>query len=255
MGILATMMGGRRASARQSFGPGDRDVRALLDAYRNRTVAERVAAIRALDSGPAGQLFALLEPEEQAELVRRLDNAEVLGLFHELEDDDLAAVFEALPAPAARRMRNLLDAVDRKRLDNLLAWPSESAGRNMNPDCIRLHSTLTVAEALTALRKGSFEEDLAAVVCLEDADRRFVGALTLMRLVSADPEEELQDLVTDRNLFVAPNTPHVEAARRLRDWHLSALPVVDHDGRVIGVLDRGDALDILEEFESELIYG
>lgn len=211
--------------------------------------------MRNLDRNVAAELFALLEPEEQAELARRLDNAEVVELLHELDGDDLAAVFEALPDPVSRRMRSLLNAVDRKRLDALMAWPQNSAGRNMNPECIRLGADLTVSAALEAIHRGAFDRDAAAVVCLQNADGCFAGAVPLMHVVSAGADTPLASLVEDAALFVAPNTPHVEAARRLRDWHLGALPVVDHDGHILGVLDRGDALDILEEFESELMYG
>ena len=197
------------------------------------------------------EVFELLDPSLQQELLEGMRDANVRQLFEDLDPDDRARLTEELPAKVARRLLAGLSPNERLLTATLLGYPEDSAGRLMSPEVASLRAGITAGEALERLRRiGRSAETIYALPVTDD--RRFlVGVLGLRDLVLADPSAKVGDLM-DTDVFSARvDTDQEEVARLMREADLLALPIVDSEDRLVGIVTVDDAMEVLEEEETE----
>jgi magnesium transporter len=211
----------------------------------------RAVPFRLLAKDRALEVFELLDPSVQQELLEGLRDANVRQLFEDMDPDDRARLTEEMPAKVARRLLAGLSPNERRLTSTLLGYPEDSAGRLMSPEVASLRAGLTAAEALERLRRiGRSAETIYALPVTDDR-RRLVGALGLRDLVLADPSATVGDLMDTEVYSARVDTDQEEVARLMREADLLALPIVDREDRLVGIVTVDDAMEVLEEEETE----
>ena len=213
--------------------------------------AERAIPFRLLAKDRALEVFEALDPLHQQELLEGLREASVRQLFEDMDPDDRARLVDEMPAKVAKRLLAGLSPHERALTATLLGYPENSAGRVMSPEVANLRANMTAVEALERLRQvGATAETIYALPVTDD-QRRLVGAMGLRDLVLADPQTRVGELM-DRDVYSARVDEDQEAVARLMlDADLLALPIVDAEGRLVGIVTVDDAMEILEEEQTE----
>lgn len=231
------------------------DPRDRADQLADLSDAQVRTLVDLLDPPTAAELLGSLDPHAAAEVVHVVPAPVAAGLVDSLDADRAAELLRALPdaerASVLGAMRVARSAVVR----GLLAWPDDSAAARMNPDVATVRPTMSVREAVDALRaQPAAGADSGEVWVTSEptaaAGPALLGVVTFRALVLAAPEALVADLMREDVLSVDPTADQERAARLLRDHRLSALPVVD-DGRLLGVLTGDDVADIVEEEATE----
>jgi magnesium transporter len=214
-------------------------------------VADRAIPFRLLPKDRALEVFEALDPIHQQELLEGLRDATVRELVEGMDPDDRARLVDEMPAKIAKQVLGGLSQRERALTATLLGYPENSAGRVMSPEVVNLKANQTVADALARLRRiGSSAETIYALPVTDD-QRRLVGALGLRDLVLADPQTLVGDLM-DRDVYSARvNQDQEEVARLIQEADLLALPIVDTENRLVGIVTVDDAMRILEEEQTE----
>lgn len=204
---------------------------------------ERTASIlEYLDEEPRQVFVDGLEPERLSQILFYVDEDLAADIVAELPDDQVASVL-ALLAPE-----------DREAVEELLELPEESAGRWMSPDVVLLQRTWTAEEAIDFLRREGPDASHPFYLYVVDTDRRLQGVLSLRHLITAAPSTPVENLMARDVISVPVELDQEKAAEKLRHYNLMALPVVDEEGRLVGVLEADDVLDVQVEEATEDIY-
>lgn len=213
--------------------------------------AERAIPFRLLAKDRALEVFEALDPLHQQELLEGLREAGVGQLFEDMDPDDRARLVDEMPAKVAKRLLAGLSPHERALTATLLGYPENSAGRVMSPEVVNLRANQTVGDALARLRRVGTSAETIYALPVTDESRRLVGALGLRDLVLADPDQLIGDLM-DREVYSARvDQDQEEVARLIQEADLLALPIVDTEGRLVGIVTVDDAMQILEEEQTE----
>ena len=230
---------------------GQADVVEIADELSRLPREQRAVPFRLLGKDRALEVFELLDPSLQQELLEGLRDTNIRQLFEDLDPDDRARLTEEMPATVARRLLAGLSPNERRLTSTLLGYPEDSAGRLMSPEVASLRENMTASEALERLRRIGRSSETIYALPVTDDHRRLVGALGLRDLVLADPGERVEDLM-DRDVYSARvDTDQEEAARLIREADLLGLPIVDTEDRLVGIVTVDDAMEVLEEEETE----
>lgn len=215
-----------------------------------RPATEAALLFRVLDKARALAVFEGLSSDHQAELISALRTPQVAEIIGDLDPDDRASLFDELPASVAERLLHGLEADERAMTTAVLGYPRHAIGRYMSPEVLALRPEQTVAEALAEVRERG--EDLETVYLLPvvDSSRVLLGVVGLRRLLLTDPEERVGDLAHEA-VRARATDDREEAARRFFAAKLLAMPIVDAEERLVGVLTVDDAVDIIERENAE----
>jgi magnesium transporter len=211
----------------------------------------RAVPFRLLAKNRALEVFEELDPALQQELLDGLRDANVRHLFEQMDPDDRAALVDEMPAKVAKRLLAGLSPHERRMTATLLGYPEDSAGRIMSPEVVSLRETMSAAEAIEKVRRAGRHAETVYALPVTDSQRRLVGMLGLRDLVLADPETQVATLMDTEVYSTGVDTDQEAAARLMLDANLLALPIVDSENRLVGVVTVDDAMEILEEEETE----
>ncbi len=212
---------------------------------------QRAVPFRLLGKDRALEVFELLDPSVQQELLEGLRETNVRQLFEEMDPDDRARLTEEMPAKVARRLLAGLSPNERKLTSTLLGYPEDSAGRLMSPEVASLRAGMTAREALDRLRQIGRSAETIYALPVTDDHRRLVGALGLRDLVLAEPGTPVGELMDTEVFSARVDADQEEVARLIREADLLALPIVDTEDRLVGIVTFDDAMEVLEEEETE----
>ncbi|WP_046471097.1 magnesium transporter [Allosalinactinospora lopnorensis] len=213
--------------------------------------AERAIAFRLLTKDRALAVFEALEPLHQQELLEGLRDAQVRQLVEDMAPDDRARLFDEMPATVATRLQAGLSPSERQATATLLGYPAESAGRIMTPAFVSVRASMTAADALSKVRRADVDPAVLYALPVTDDQRRLVGMVDLRHVVATAPSTPIGELVGGEVHAVTAGTDQEEAARLMRSADLVELPVVDTEGRLIGIITVDDAMRVLEEEATE----
>lgn len=211
---------------------------------------QRAVIFRLLPKELAVEVFDALDPALQGDLLDGLHDAEVARLFAELEPDDRAWLLEEVPAALATRLLRGLPEGERALTAALLGYPQGSVGRRMTPEYVSVREHASVETALGRVRDRLADAETVYTIPVLDDARRVVGIVSLRELLGSDPEAEVSTLMQEPRTATATDLAE-QAARRCADLSLLALPIVDSEERLVGMLTIDDAVRILEFEESE----
>mgnify|MGYP001361733698 FL=1 len=211
-------------------------------------------AFRLLNKNEAIEVYEYLDPSVQQNLLDRLRSNEVLDLVEEMSPDDRVRLFDELPAKVVRRLLAELSPEERRVTAQLLGYSSETAGRLMTTEFIDLKEFLSVSQALKLVRqRATFSETIYSLY-VTDKERHLTGILSLRDLVVADPGSLIGEVMTREVVNVRTDTDQEEVARAIQRYDFLALPVVDLERRLVGIVTVDDVIDVIEQEATRDIY-
>ena len=212
---------------------------------------ERTLVWRVLPKDIALEVFEELDAANQQQLLSGMRDQAFRDLLERMDPDDRARLLGEAPASFVHRVLAGLSAKERKMTAELLGYPEGTVGRYMSPEVVVIPEKATVAEALDAIRRTGKNAETIAVIAVADKQRKFVGSIELSDLVLSEPDLTAKELA-DPDAATALVSDEVElAARLVQDTNHLAAVVLDSEGRVVGILTVDDAIDIIEEANSE----
>ena len=239
---------GRRERLAQVL--GEAHVADIAATLRDLPVADRVAIVRLLGREAAGGVLSELDDQTLLELVRALDEAEISSILDRMQPEDAADVIDELSEEQAEKVLDLMKEDKSEEIQELLEYGEKTAGRIMSPDVLAVNENATVAQAIEQVRKSPVAETAQSLYVVDDHEH-LVGSVPLRRLIIANPATPVRLLQQDEPVSAAPETDQEEVARLVAKYDLVALPVVDHDHRLIGVISVDDVIDIIREEATE----
>lgn len=244
-----------RALARGDLPVADAEAKRLtpsqtVDVMDRLSEKHRAVLFRLLPKPQAAAVFEELAPVLQRDLVKALQDEEVTAIFAALGPDDRVALLDEVPAPVAARLMYGLSPQQRELTSDLLGYPKGSIGRKMSPAVFGIDPDLTVGWALGDIKKVLDFAETVYTLPVTGPDRVLLGVVGLRELMKAPDTQVVSDLVRTADFVYATDTAE-DAARICADSRHLAVPVVDGDGRLVGILTVQDALRILEDADSE----
>ncbi len=222
----------------------------LLSLLKRLPMKTRAIVYRLLPKDRAAQVFELLSPGMQSDLIRGLQDAEVGAIFTDLEPDDRVWLLDELPAALAPRLLHGLSEKERQLTAEVLGYPKGSVGRRMTPEYVSTRVDSTAADALARVHARLDDAETVYTLPVLDDSRRLVGIASLRDLLRADPHDRISDIMRRPDAATAYQTAEA-AARKCASLGHIALPIVDNESRLVGVLTIDDAAKILEYEETE----
>ena len=207
---------------------------------------------RLLPKELAAEAFAEMEPENQELLIRGFSDNELKELLDELYADDAAALADELPANVVKRILRQATPEMRSAINQILRYPENSAGSIMTTEYVSLRPDMTVEEAILRIRRQGFDKE-TIYTCYVTQGRKLLGIVTVKDLLLCQNDETpVQDIMLTTNIIsVNTHTDQEEVARMLSKYSFLALPVVDSDNRMVGIVTFDDAMDVIEDETTE----
>ena len=226
----------------------------VAEAIGNLPRTLQALAFRLLRKDEAIEVYEYLDPAVQQSLLERLRSGEVLELVEEMSPDDRVRLFDELPAKVVRRLLAELSPAERKVTAQLLGYAPETAGRLMTTEYIDLKDFHSAAQALTIVRRRARQTETIYSLYVTDGERHLTGILSLRDLVTADPEDRLGDVMTREVVSVGTDTDQEDVARAIQRYDFLAVPVVDRERRLVGIVTVDDVIDVIEQEATRDLY-
>ncbi len=211
-------------------------------------------AFRLLKKNEAIEVYEYLDPIVQQTLLDRLRSGEVLEIVEKMSPDDRVQLFDELPAKVVRKFLSALSPGERKVTAELLGYQPETAGRLMTTEFIDLKEMQTAEEALSLIRKRAPFTETIYSLYVTDKERHLTGILSLRDLVTADPQMQIGEVMTREVVNTTTDTNQEEVARAIQRYDFLALPVVDKENRLVGIVTVDDLIDVIEQEATRDIY-
>lgn len=216
--------------------------------------AMQAIAFRLLPKDEAIEVYEYLSSEVQQALVEEFKRQDVLDIVDKMSPDDRARLFDELPAKVVNRLLAQLSPLERQATALLLGYEPGTAGRIMTPEYISLKESWTAAQVLERIRSLARVSETVYYLYVTDAARHLIGILSLRDLVTAQPTQTVSEVLTRDAVFVHTDTDQEEVARLIQRYDFLAVPVVDAEQRLVGIITVDDVIDILEQETTEDIY-
>jgi magnesium transporter len=235
----------------------------LLDEVHPEDIAEiisdldderAVKLITTLPTDYAAQVFARLDEERQESLTGLIGTGSVARIATEMDADDRADFFSILPPSVHEPLLEELEKVDPEAaedVEELVRWPDASAGGLMTTDYISVGPDLKLADAINEIRSNAKAAETVESIYVVNKSRRLLGMLTLRQLLLSKPEDRVGDVMITNVISVLPELDQEEAAKILAKYDLHTLPVVDQNGKMLGVITSDDIIDVVVEEQAE----
>ena len=200
----------------------------------------------------AADVFAELTPATQQQLIDGLTDTELKAVVDELFVDDATDLVEEMPANVVKRILAQADPATRRMINELLKYPEDSAGGVMTTELMALRPDMTVAQAMDTIRENGFDKETINNCYVTDSSRRLVGVVSLRALVLAkNTEEPIEDLMDSNVVSVSTTTDQEDVSKLFEKYGFLAIPVVDAENRLVGIVTIDDAISILQDEASE----
>jgi magnesium transporter len=211
----------------------------------------RAIAFRLLKKDQATEVFEYLPPEVQEELIGSMHDVQVQQVIESMSPDDRAVLFDELPARVVKRLLQQLSPNERQATATILGYAEGTAGRLMTTEYVQLRQGLTVKEALQKIRLTDEDKETIYYAYVTDDFRRLKQVVSLRQLLFSIPEVLIRDIASDHVMKVQTDTAQEEVAQIMKRYDLLALPVVDREERLVGIVTIDDMVDVLEEEATE----
>ncbi|MBF2003314.1 MAG: magnesium transporter [Synechococcales cyanobacterium M58_A2018_015] len=214
----------------------------------------QLIAFRLLPKEKAVEVYEYFSTDVQEALVTEFHEQEILDIVNSMAPDDRANLFDELPPQVVRRILGQLSPEERQATNLLLGYQPETAGRLMTPEYIALADYLTVAQASEQVRRLARDREVSYYVYTVDEQQTLTGVMSLRDLLLSDPEQRLREVMNREVVFAQTDTDQEEVARLIQRYDLMAVPIVDRERKLVGVVTVDDAMDVLQTEATEDIY-
>ncbi len=211
----------------------------------------RALVFSILPKEDAAEVFAYFESDTQELLIRAFSDRELKEVLDELYIDDTVDMIEEMPASVVRRVLAIAPSDMRSSINQILQYPEDSAGSMMTTEFVSLTRSMTVEEAFTRIRRTGVDKETIYTCYVTENDRRLVGLVTAKTLLLAESDAVIEDIMEDNVISVSTHEDQETAAQLFDKYDFLALPVVDTEMRLVGIVTVDDAIDVLQEEATE----
>ena len=223
----------------------------LADLMEPLSAEKEAVLFRLLPRQQASQIFSYLPIERQEELLKALAQEEVGNILNAMSDDDRTELLEELPANVTRKLLNDLSPEERKLASQYLGYGENTVGRLMTPHFVRVKSHWTIAHALDHIRRYGMDSETMSMIYVIDEKSKLIDDLRIRHLLLASPNSLISDLMDSRFVALKASDDREIAVEAIKDTDLTALPVTDSEGVLIGIVTVDDIFDVAEEEATE----
>ena len=206
---------------------------------------------RLLPKETAAEVFVELEPDSQEMLINGFSNTELSEVLDELYLDDAVDIVEEMPANVVIRILDKATPEMRKSINEILKYPEDSAGSIMNMEFLSLKKDMTVADAFKRIRRIGGELETINILYVTDPRRKLLGVLSVRDLLLADEEDLIEDIMDPDVVWAKTTDDKEDVAQALSKYDFLAMPVVDQENRLVGIVTVDDAMDVMEAEATE----
>lgn len=206
---------------------------------------------RLLPKELAADAFVEMDADRQESLITRFSDTELKAVIDELYIDDAVDLVEEMPANVVKRILKQADPDTRKLINELLKYPDDCAGSIMNTEFVELRTRQTIADAIRVIRREGLEKETINDCFVTNADRTLAGIISLRTLILSKDEDLVGDRMDTNVISVTTMEDQESVAEKFKKYDLTAMPVVDGENRLIGIVTVDDAIDVMEEEATE----
>lgn len=223
----------------------------IADFIANLPDDEMVILYRLLQRNQAAKVFVELETEDQEHILDQIKNQPLREMFLEISPDDRTEIFEELPAQVTQRLMDLLPPEERKEALFLLGYPENSLGRLMTPDYITVKPYYTLDRALDHIRRYGKDSETINMIYVIDNESKLLDEIPIRRIILGNPEQTIESVMDYNFIAASAFDDQDEGVSIMKRYDLVALPVIDSEGILIGIVTIDDIIDVLEEEVTE----
>lgn len=224
------------------------DIAALLNEFPKEKAA---VLFRLLPKELAAETFVEMDSDVQEHLIKSFSDSELKDIMDEMFLDDTVDIVEEMPANVVKRILSNTDATTRAMINKILKYPEDSAGSIMTIEYVSLRKNMTVADALTRIRRTGVDKETIYTCYVTDYNKKLLGMVTAKDLLLSEEDTEIIDIMETNLIYAHTHTDKEEVSQMFSKYDLLALPVVDDEERLVGIVTVDDALDVMEEEATE----
>lgn len=223
------------------------DIASLLEEFNER---QRILIFRLLAKEEAAETFTYMSSEMQEDLVNQLTDAEIEEVMEEMYLDDIADVLEEMPANLVDKLLQSTDEETRLQINTLLQYPDDSAGSIMNVEYIALRKEMTVADAILKIRQVGINRE-TIYTCYVTEKRKLIGVVDVKDLLTTGENRLIEEIMETNMLYVHTHDDQEDVVSTINKYNLIAIPVVDYEMCMVGIVTVDDAMSVLQEETTE----
>ncbi len=223
----------------------------LEEILEEQGVEKAIIIFRMLPKDVSVEVFSYLPTDDQLAIVQGITDREISYIIAELDFDDMIDVLEELPANIVDKILEKTPKEERKLINTFLNYPDTCAGSLMTPEYISLQETMTVGEAMAHIKREALDSETVYTCYVKTGGRKLKGLVSLRALVVADEDMKVSDLMTEDYVYVNVYDDQEEVAETFTKYGFMAIPVVDREHRLVGIITVDDILEVIEEETTE----
>ncbi len=223
----------------------------IADYLEEMEEEEVIKIFRILPKDKAADVFSYLEIDQQQSVITSLSDKDAARIIDNMMSDDAKELMEEMPANVVKRLIANTSADTRKAINHLMRYPEDSAGSVMTVEYMDLKEHQTVAEAIQRIRKVGVDSETINICYVLDNTRTLVGTVALRYLLLSEPDAIIGDIMHRNVIAIHTQMDQEEVARQFKKYEFTAMPVVDNEDRLVGIITVDDVVDILEEETTE----
>ena len=212
---------------------------------------ELIVVFRILPKELAAETFVEMDSDMQMLLISLFSDKELRDVLSELFVDDAVDIIEEMPASVAKRILRQADPQTRKDINLILAYPDDSAGSIMTTEYIALKRDMSVEEAFVKIRSVGIDKETIYTCYVTDSRRRLIGVVTAKDLLLSNLDQKLGDIMEENVIFAYTTDEKDDVIQTFEKYDMLALPVVDKENRLVGIITVDDAMDVIQEETTE----
>lgn len=206
---------------------------------------------RILPKDLASEVFVEMDADAQEILIKSFTDRELGGIINDLFVDDTVDLIEEMPSNVVRKILRVANTETRELINKLLGFPKDSAGSIMTPECITLRPHMTVDDALKKIRKQALDKETIYTCYVTDNQKKLLGIVSAKDIILHEPEDKIGDFMQENCVVAHTHTDKEEVSNMLAKYDLLAIPIVDSEDRINGIVTIDDAIDVIQEEAEE----
>ncbi|MGM0366725.1 MAG: magnesium transporter [Actinomycetota bacterium] len=223
----------------------------IIEIMEGFDLQTQLLILRLLARNNAAEVFSKLGPDRQESILKTMNNNQIKQVITELSPDDRTEVFGDLPGKLTQKLLNILPLEERREALALLGYPEDSVGRLMTPDYVAVRSYWKVGRALEHIRERGKDAETIDIVYVTGDNWQLLDSLAIRKFILADPEHTVESIMDYTFVAITVYEDQEQAVKKMSEFDLVALPVIDSDNILLGIVTIDDILDVLEEETTE----